>query len=177
MNASRVVVDTGFPEQYFGPNFGPSPTITEFPFFTILYGDPHAHLFALPITLLVLAFALSVVLIPPLARLAEAETSRLPEPGKLAWVTDLTQSPPPVPLLTRGDYFNHGPANRWAVRTTGERSRKSCDGSVASGLRSGGTTRAPNASGVARSARPGNRRVRGAAGRRLPAPCCEPPHQ
>ena len=36
--------------------------ITEFPFFTILYGDPHAHLYALPITLLVLAFALSVIL-------------------------------------------------------------------------------------------------------------------
>jgi hypothetical protein len=36
--------------------------ITEFPIFTILYGDPHAHLFALPITLLVLSFALSIVL-------------------------------------------------------------------------------------------------------------------
>ena len=36
--------------------------ITEFPFFTILYADPHAHLFALPVTLLALAFALSVVL-------------------------------------------------------------------------------------------------------------------
>ena len=36
--------------------------ITEFLLFTVLYGDPHAHLFALPITLLVLAFALSVVL-------------------------------------------------------------------------------------------------------------------
>jgi YYY domain-containing protein len=36
--------------------------ITEFPFFTVLYADLHAHLFALPITLLVLAFALAVVL-------------------------------------------------------------------------------------------------------------------
>jgi YYY domain-containing protein len=36
--------------------------ITEFPFFTVLYGDPHAHLFALPVTLLVLAFALSIIL-------------------------------------------------------------------------------------------------------------------
>lgn len=35
--------------------------ITEFPFFTVLYGDPHAHLFALPLTLLALAWALSVV--------------------------------------------------------------------------------------------------------------------
>jgi YYY domain-containing protein len=36
--------------------------ITEFPFFTVLYGDPHAHLFAMPIALLTLAFAVSVVL-------------------------------------------------------------------------------------------------------------------
>ena len=36
--------------------------ITEFPFFTVLYGDPHAHLFALPLTLLALAWALSIVL-------------------------------------------------------------------------------------------------------------------
>ncbi|MDD5367664.1 MAG: DUF2298 domain-containing protein, partial [Anaerolineaceae bacterium] len=36
--------------------------ITEFPFFTILYADPHAHLFALPVTLLVLGWALSTVL-------------------------------------------------------------------------------------------------------------------
>ncbi|MCJ7534996.1 MAG: DUF2298 domain-containing protein [Anaerolineales bacterium] len=35
--------------------------ITEFPFFTVLYGDPHAHLFALPITLLALAWALSIL--------------------------------------------------------------------------------------------------------------------
>jgi YYY domain-containing protein len=35
--------------------------ITEFPFFTVLYGDPHAHLFALPLTLLALAWALSIV--------------------------------------------------------------------------------------------------------------------
>ncbi|MDA1211910.1 MAG: PSD1 and planctomycete cytochrome C domain-containing protein [Planctomycetota bacterium] len=41
-------------------------------------------------------------------RFAAAEQSRMPEPDKLAWVTDLTQSPPPVPLLTRGDYFQHG---------------------------------------------------------------------
>ena len=36
--------------------------ITEFPFFTVLYADPHAHLFAMPIALLVLAFCLSLVL-------------------------------------------------------------------------------------------------------------------
>ncbi len=35
--------------------------ITEFPFFTVLYGDPHAHLFALPLTLLALAWALSIL--------------------------------------------------------------------------------------------------------------------
>jgi YYY domain-containing protein len=37
------------------------PAITEFPFFTVIYADPHAHLFALPITLIALAWALSVI--------------------------------------------------------------------------------------------------------------------
>jgi YYY domain-containing protein len=36
--------------------------ITEFPYFTVLYADLHAHLMALPITLLALAFPLSIVL-------------------------------------------------------------------------------------------------------------------
>lgn len=35
--------------------------ITEFPFFTVIFGDPHAHLFALPITLLVLGWCLAMV--------------------------------------------------------------------------------------------------------------------
>lgn len=35
--------------------------ITEFPFFTTIYGDPHAHLFALPITLLILSWGLAVM--------------------------------------------------------------------------------------------------------------------
>ena len=35
--------------------------ITEFPFFTTIFGDPHAHLFALPITLLVLGWCLALV--------------------------------------------------------------------------------------------------------------------
>ncbi|HWQ46017.1 MAG TPA: DUF2298 domain-containing protein [Longilinea sp.] len=40
----------------------PGEPITEFPSFTFLYADPHAHLFAMPITLMVLALALSVLL-------------------------------------------------------------------------------------------------------------------
>ena len=41
-----------------GEHGGP---ITEFPFFTFLYGDPHAHFIALPLTLLALAWVLSVI--------------------------------------------------------------------------------------------------------------------
>jgi YYY domain-containing protein len=40
----------------------PGEPITEFPAFTFLYADPHAHLIALPVTLLALAWALSVLL-------------------------------------------------------------------------------------------------------------------
>ena len=39
----------------------PGEPITEFPFFTFLYGDPHAHLFAYPITILALSWSLSVL--------------------------------------------------------------------------------------------------------------------
>ncbi len=44
------------------PSPGEVEPITEFPFFTVLYADLHAHLFSLSIGLLVLAFALSVIL-------------------------------------------------------------------------------------------------------------------
>ena len=36
--------------------------ITEFPFFTVIYADLHAHLIALPVTLLALAFVIGIVL-------------------------------------------------------------------------------------------------------------------
>jgi YYY domain-containing protein len=40
----------------------PGEPITEFPYFTFLYGDPHAHLFALPITLLALNWTISFII-------------------------------------------------------------------------------------------------------------------
>lgn len=39
----------------------PDTSITEFPFFTFLYGDPHAHLFALPMTVLVLIWISAII--------------------------------------------------------------------------------------------------------------------
>ena len=44
------------------PAQGDVEPITEFPYFTVLYGDPHAHLFALPLALLVLSVCLSFIL-------------------------------------------------------------------------------------------------------------------
>ncbi len=63
-NASRVVIDTGFPAALYGANAGPSPTITEFPFFSFILGDLHAHVLALPYTLLALGLALDTFLVP-----------------------------------------------------------------------------------------------------------------
>lgn len=40
----------------------PGEPITEFPLFTFLYADPHAHLIALPVTVLALAWTVSIVL-------------------------------------------------------------------------------------------------------------------
>ncbi|HEX5502942.1 MAG TPA: DUF2298 domain-containing protein, partial [Thermomicrobiales bacterium] len=67
-NASRVVIDSGFPARFFGPNVPPSPTINEFPSFSFILGDLHAHVLALPFTLLALALALDAWFAPPLAR-------------------------------------------------------------------------------------------------------------
>ena len=40
---------------------GPGNEITEFPFFTFLYSDLHAHMLAMPVALLALVWALSVI--------------------------------------------------------------------------------------------------------------------
>lgn len=50
----------GHGEWYWNPSrVIPGEPITEFPFFTFLYADPHAHLFALPLTVLGLLWAIS----------------------------------------------------------------------------------------------------------------------
>ena len=57
-------------------NDGEAAPITEFPFFTFLYGDLHAHMIALPLTMLALAWAVSLVL---KARDRRLEIGDLPE--------------------------------------------------------------------------------------------------
>ena len=57
----------------------PGEPITEFPYFTFLYGDPHAHLFALPITVLVLVWIVSLAF--------RVDRSALPKWGE--WVAAL----------------------------------------------------------------------------------------
>ncbi len=63
---AKSFVDPGFGyapgEWYWNPSRAiPGDVITEFPAFTFLYGDPHAHLMALPITILAIYWAFSVV--------------------------------------------------------------------------------------------------------------------
>ncbi|MBP8997714.1 MAG: hypothetical protein KBG10_05455 [Anaerolineaceae bacterium] len=52
----------GYGEWYWNPSRAlPGDVITEFPFFTFTYADLHAHMIALPVTLLVLGWALAVL--------------------------------------------------------------------------------------------------------------------
>jgi len=53
----------GYGEWYWNPSRAiPGDVITEFPFFTFTYADLHAHMIALPVTILALGWALSVLL-------------------------------------------------------------------------------------------------------------------
>jgi YYY domain-containing protein len=82
-NASRVIPDT----------------INEFPFFTFTYADLHAHMIALPFTLLALAITVALALQVPrlLSRPANAETWRLAgEPSP--WAIPLRELMPIVLL-------------------------------------------------------------------------------
>lgn len=84
--SSRVVIDTGFPERYFGRDAQPVPNITEFPSFSFILGDLHAHVLALPFAVLALGLALDLFLRPLFAPGAG------PQRGIAAWL------PPPAAL-------------------------------------------------------------------------------
>jgi uncharacterized membrane protein len=63
---AQVPIGTGdwywWPTRVLGMSGGGGQDFSEFPSFTFLYADPHAHLFALPITVLVIAWGLAFVL-------------------------------------------------------------------------------------------------------------------
>ncbi|HEU5330520.1 MAG TPA: DUF2298 domain-containing protein [Thermomicrobiales bacterium] len=67
--SSRVVIDSGFPASIFGANVGPVETINEFPVFSFILGDLHAHVLALPYTILALGLALDALMCSPVAAL------------------------------------------------------------------------------------------------------------
>jgi YYY domain-containing protein len=56
-------INYGYGDWYWIPSRAlPGDTITEFPFFTFTYADLHAHMIALPVTLLVIGWGLSLLL-------------------------------------------------------------------------------------------------------------------
>lgn len=60
--AKGVNLPIGIGEWYWTPSRAlPGDTITEFPFFTFTYADLHAHMIALPITILMLGWAISIL--------------------------------------------------------------------------------------------------------------------
>ncbi|HMM33244.1 MAG TPA: DUF2298 domain-containing protein, partial [Thermoanaerobaculia bacterium] len=71
--------------------------INEFPFFTYLFGDLHAHAMALPIGLLLLAFALSLADAAPASRLGRGALLAV---GALALGALRATNPWDVPVLT-----------------------------------------------------------------------------
>ena len=54
------MIDSCWPAELYCLPPQPAETINEFPFFSFLLGDLHAHVLALPFTLLALAFALDI---------------------------------------------------------------------------------------------------------------------
>ena len=78
------------PTRIIPPGEGEAGPITEFPFFTFLYADLHAHMMALPLTILVLALAVSwavrVPLRQPPASNFKLQTSNSQLRSLVAWI-------------------------------------------------------------------------------------------
>ena len=93
----------------------PEEPITEFPFFTFLYADLHAHMMALPITVLALAWVVSVVLARGFVKDAATDNDE-PSPPWFVRLQALLQTP--LSFLLAGIVIGAlRPTNTWDFPT------------------------------------------------------------
>lgn len=97
--------------------YPPSASIQEFPFFTFLFADLHAHMIAMPLAIVALGFALALALgRPVLGR--EGNLPFGPAALRAAWARLRPWMPPAVTVLLAGLTLGAiGPTNAWDYPT------------------------------------------------------------
>ncbi len=96
--------------------YPPSASIQEFPFFTFLFSDLHAHMIAMPIAIVALGFGLALAMGRPLGAAAPAASSDTPL--RRAWARLRPWLLPAVTVLLAGLVLGAiGPTNSWNYPT------------------------------------------------------------